>query len=163
MQSYNRFGRLRVQKIRLTVLEGGNRLGISGKHDEIFLNFSRNECFLPQHRLSEAPVVILSFELIPGSAIRASAVPVRMAGRPEKSRRERSQSCGVSERQCLSAASSAAQPQRGRPRRGAFLRAPWSFGSFRPVKRTDALLWKHVQDPCSVAGRRVLLFFTIAV
>lgn len=32
---------------------------------------------------------------------------------------------------------------------------PRSFGSFWPAKRTPALLWKHVQDPCSVAGRRV--------
>ena len=73
-------------------------------------------------------------------------------GRPEKSRRERLHSCGVSERQCLSAASSAAQPQRGRPRRKAFLRASGSFGSFRPAKRTDAPLWKHVQDPCYRSG-----------
>ena len=58
-------------------------------------------------------------------------------GRPEKSRRERLHSCGVSERQCLSAASSVAQPQRGRPRRKAFLRASGSFGSFRPAKRTQ--------------------------
>ena len=32
---------------------------------------------------------------------------------------------------------------------------PRLFGSFQPVKRTDALLWMHVQDPCSVVGRRV--------
>ena len=39
----------------------------------------------------------------------------------------------------------------------AFLRASGPFGSFQPVKRTDAPLWKHAQGPCFVAGRRVLL------
>ena len=51
-------------------------------------------------------------------------------GRPEKSRRERLHSCGVSERQCLSAASSAAQPQRGRPRRKSFSPRLWAFWFF---------------------------------
>ncbi len=40
----------------------------------------------------------------------------------------------------------------------AFLRASGPFGSFRPVKRTDAPLWKHVQ-PCPVAGRRIFSNF----
>ena len=25
---------------------------------------------------------------------------------------------------------------------------PWPFGPFRSAKRTDALQWKHAQDPC---------------
>ena len=61
------------------------------------------------------------------------------------SRRERAVPCEEDTRLTL-------REQRGRPRRKAFLSAPWSFGSFRPAKRTDALLWKHVQDPCYRSG-----------
>ena len=63
------------------------------------------------------------------------------------SRRERAAPCEEDTRLTL-------REQRGRPRRKAFLSAPWSFGSFRPAKRTDALLWKYVQDPCPIAGCR---------
>ena len=61
------------------------------------------------------------------------------------SRRERAVPCEEDTRLTL-------REQRGRPRRKAFLSAPWSFGSFRPAKRTDAPLWKHVQDPCYHSG-----------
>ena len=61
------------------------------------------------------------------------------------SRRERAVPCEEDTRLTL-------REQRGRPRRKAFLRASWPFGSFRPAKRTDAPLWKHVQDPCYHSG-----------
>ena len=92
------------------------------------------------------------------------AVSVRMAGALRKA--------GEAAAKLRRLGAAVSEPQRGRPRRKAFLRASWPFGSFRPAKRTQLAplaIWPFsvceknrcpAVEACSgsmlfIAGRRV--------
>ena len=80
--------------------------------------------------------------------------------RPEKKQARRSHSRGGSERQCLSAASSAAQPQRGRPRRKSFSPRLWAFWFFSACEKNTPCDGSLLRIHASVAGGSVFKIFT---